>query len=110
MSIHVVVDIDPQGICDKHNILNEAFYSHAVECVGNLGTEAGVVPVESGQLTGGWAQAGHSIKYDAYGTNGYDYAGVQYYRADFRHDKGQAHWDDALPMGTLTNMIKEIIV
>lgn len=111
MSIHVNVDIDPQGICDKHNILNEAFYSHAVECVGNLATRVGAVPLESGQLTNGWAQAGHSIQWDAYGSNGYDYAGVQFYRGDFVHPiTGQAHWDEALPMGILTEMIKSIIV
>lgn len=111
MSVSVTIDINPEQICDDHNILNETFYNWAVQCVGNLATEVGAVPLESGQLTNGWTQAGHAIKYDAFGSNGYDYAGVQFYHGEFAHPiTGQAHWDEALPSGQLASMIAEIII
>ena len=108
--IKVTVNIDPNGICDKKNICNEMFYSWAVDCVGSICQEQGLVPLREGQLSNGWSNAGHAIQWDAYGSNGYDYAGVQFYHSEFVHPiTGSAHWDERIPIGLLTQRVAQII-
>lgn len=109
MAITVKVEIDPQGICDAHNICNDVFWAWATECLGTICEESGLVPLESGALSGDWSSVGHAVQWSAFGSNGYNYAMIQHEKPMTHPIQGSDHWENNVDTGKLAKMIAEVI-